>query len=94
MEHQIPFAESCLPSTIALAKRNKARILPQLDKATKAFPFEDRVLIWLHAIWQEDIERFHRSNGQGMAKAFETHPHKLRRFDEHYRQSLEERLKL
>lgn len=89
LEQQAPFAESCLPSTMALAKQNRTRILPLLDNPTRKFPFEDRVLIWLHAIWQEDVENFHRSNGKGMAETFNDATHKLRKFDDYYLYYLE-----
>ncbi|HQO65041.1 MAG TPA: hypothetical protein PK528_15635 [Syntrophorhabdus sp.] len=92
-EQQIPFAESCLPKTIRLAKRNKARILPLLDKATEGFPFEDRVLIWLHSIWQEDVEKYHRSIGKAMTEMFFDSQHKLCKFDQYYREKLKTRLK-
>ncbi len=76
-----------------LAKKNKARILPQLEKETAMFPFEDRVLIWLHSIWQKDIIDFHHSDGKGMVEKFRDDMHKLLRFDKYYHEKLKNRLK-
>jgi len=89
---QSHYAEFCLPLTMKLAKRNKARILPMLDDDTIRYPFADRVLIWLHPIWKEDIVNFHYFGGLGMDEMFRDAPHKLLKFDKHYRKKLKERL--
>ena len=41
--------------------------------------------------WQSDVEGFHRLGGDSMQQVHE--PHKLRRFDEHYREKLERLLR-
>jgi hypothetical protein len=67
-----------LPMTIELARKNKKVILPHLPAETSAFPYVDRVLIWLHPMWQENVQQFHRSSGMSMSQMFCESPHKFR----------------
>ncbi len=92
LEQQSHYTEFCLPLTMKFAKRNKFRILPMLDDDTGRYPFEDRVLIWLHPIWKEEVAKYHSSGGLGMDEMFRDAPHKLLKFDKHYRKKLKDRL--
>lgn len=76
---------------MALAWRCRRRLAGELSCTDEAWPFEDRVLVWLAEHWRDDVARYHRDAGHDMAKRFE--PHQLAHIDEHYREKLRGRLK-
>jgi hypothetical protein len=75
---------------MGLANRAKTLISQELDKSTGMFPFEDRVLIWMAPHWQKEIETFHCSTGVAMNDDFDGH--QLSKFDQHYLQTLKDKL--
>jgi hypothetical protein len=87
-----PFAKSSLKTTMALARQNKKKILQKLSKEEGSLPFEDRVLIWLSPKWKEDVERYHKNDGKGMADRFDHH--QLEQFDNYFCATLRSRLGL
>ena len=81
--HQEPsFSESCLPKTMAVARRHRRRILRELKLTPPTWPFEDRVLVWLAPHWTDDVAKYHASSGREMAKRFDAD--QLLHLDEHY----------
>lgn len=91
LTHEPSFLESCLPRTIALALKHKRRLLAELVGPDEAWPFPDRVLVWLAEHWRENVEAYHRGSAPAMAGKLQSH--QLERLDQHYYDSLRSRIR-
>lgn len=90
LTHEPCFIESSLPRTIASALKHKARILAELTGTDKAWPFPDRVLVWLAEHWRTNVDAHHCGRGPTMADKFDGD--QLEHLDEHYYEALRSRL--
>ena len=84
------FGENSLPVTMSLAHRFRTDLLRRLPSTHLAWPFEDRVLIWLLPTMAKDVAEFHDAGAQDMASMFQVH--QLEHFDEVLSADLRQRL--
>jgi hypothetical protein len=73
-----------------LARCNKNILNKQIGKANTDWPYEDRVLVWIFPTFQEDVMKYHNSNGQQMTKLFMAH--QLSHFDDDFYIILERKI--
>jgi hypothetical protein len=67
------YAEFYLPLTIKSAEQSRTLIEPETSEFPKAWPFQDKVLVWLAPTFRDDVSYFHRNNGPNIDGLFEEH---------------------
>ncbi len=63
-----PFADSCLPRTVGIARRYRHRVCGAIANTHEMFAFEDRVLLWLDDRWLPAVRSFYFSGGSSMGE--------------------------
>ena len=72
LEHQLDpptYTASALPLAMALATAVRPLIVTQF-RSLPAWPYDDRVFVWLLPNFREDVERFHSNRGPALCEMF------------------------
>jgi hypothetical protein len=60
------FGGSCLQVTMSLAATFRATLSERLAGVQAAWPYEDRVLVWLDSGLESSVREFHDGDGEGL----------------------------
>ena len=85
------FSATCFPVTMTYANSIRKKIQPMLRFTPRAWPFPDRLLVWVWPFFSKDVRAFHHSNGKGISEIFQDH--QIDHLDENLMRTLEVKLK-